>query len=54
MVEETCQVEGAWVEPLCGDKPDKEVLTRGLRGHSLMSKLKLAQEGVQILSSYGF
>lgn len=33
-VEETCLAEGAWVELLCGDKPDMEVLTRGLCGHT--------------------
>lgn len=39
--EETCQTEEAWVEPLCGDKPDMEVLTQDFRGNSLKSKVEV-------------
>lgn len=38
--EETCQTEGAWVEPVCGDKPDTEVPTQDFRGNSLKSKVE--------------
>lgn len=41
VVEETCQAEGAWVEPLCGDKPDVEVLTQDFIGNGLKSKVEV-------------
>lgn len=41
VVEETCQAEGAWVEPLYGDKSDVEVLAQDFIGNSLKSTVEV-------------
>lgn len=54
MFEETCQAEGAWVEPLCGDKPDTEVRTQDFCGSSLESKVEVGPVSCSDLTLHEF